>query len=67
MKVLFKSKDGGLDSNVTGYWLVESKKLFSIVLLCFDRGSREAYHNHAFNSISWILSGRLNERIKYSN
>ena len=67
MKVLFKSKDGGLDSNVTGYWLIESKKLFSIVLLCFDRGSREAYHNHAFNAISWILSGRLNERIKYSN
>ena len=66
MKILFKSKDGGLESNVTGYWLVESKKLFSIVLLCFDRGSREAYHNHAFNAISWVLSGRLNERIKYS-
>ena len=67
MKVLFKSKDERPDSNITGYWLIESKKLFSIVLLCFDRGSREAYHNHAFNAISWVLSGRLNERIRYGD
>lgn len=34
MKILFKSKelvkskDGGSDSNVTGYWLIESKTFF---------------------------------------
>ena len=64
MKLFFKSKDGGKDSNVTGWWLIESKKLFSIVLLCFDKGSREAYHNHAFNSWSWILWGKLLEHVK---
>ena len=64
MKFFFKSKDGGPDSNVVGYWLVESKKLFSIVLLCFNKGSREAFHSHAFNAISWVISGRLDECIK---
>lgn len=63
MKYLFKSKDGGSESNVTGYWLIESKSLFSVVLLRFDEGSREAYHNHAFTSISWVLSGMLHERV----
>jgi hypothetical protein len=58
MKLFFKSKDGGPDSSVTGYWLIESKKLFSIVLLKFDGRSREAYHTHAFNSISWVLKGQ---------
>ncbi len=61
MKLLFKSKDGGKESNVTGYWLLESKRFFSIVLLRFDKGSREAYHNHAFNAISWFIKGRLAE------
>lgn len=55
MKLFFKSKDGGPDSSVTGYWLIESKKFFSIVLLKFDGRSREAYHTHAFNAWSWIL------------
>lgn len=63
MKLLHKSKDGGPESNVTGYWLIESKKLFSIVLLRFDKGSREAYHNHAFNALSWIIKGKLLEHI----
>lgn len=57
---LFKvRKDGGPESKVTGYWLIEIKWLFSIVLLRFGKGSREAFHNHAFNSISWVLSGGL--------
>lgn len=55
MKLFFKSKDGGPDSSVTGYWLIESKRFFSIVLLKFDGRSREAYHTHAFNAWSWIL------------
>jgi hypothetical protein len=63
-KFFFKSKDGGPESNVTGYWLIESKRLFSIVLLRFDKGSREAFHNHAFNALSWILSGKLDEKVK---
>lgn len=61
MKLLFKSKDGGPLSRVTGYWLFESKRFGSIVLLCFDKGSREAFHTHAFNAISWIIKGRLKE------
>jgi hypothetical protein len=59
MRLFFKSKDGGPDSSVTGYWLIESKKLFSIVLLKFDGRSREAYHTHAFNAWSWILPSGL--------
>jgi len=62
MKFLSKAKDGGPESNVTGYWLFETKSLGSIVLLRFDEGSREAYHNHAFNSISWVLKGQLREQ-----
>jgi hypothetical protein len=64
MKFFFKSKDGGPDSNVTGYWLFESKRFGSIVLLRFDRGSREAFHNHAFNAVSWVLKGYLVEEVK---
>jgi hypothetical protein len=64
MKFIHKSKDGGSESNVTGYWLIEWKKCFSIVLLRFDKGSREAFHNHAFNAVSWILSGALLEEAR---
>jgi hypothetical protein len=61
MRFLFKRKDGGEKSTVTGWWLIEWKSLFSIVLLKFDEGSREAYHNHAFNGLTWWLSGEVNE------
>lgn len=63
MKILSYGKDGGKDSVVWGFWLIEIKPLFSITLLCFEDGSREAYHSHAFNSISWVIKGRLEERI----
>lgn len=53
-------KDGGPLSHVWGYYL-EIKRLFSIVLLRFEDGSREAFHSHAFNSISWVLHGELAE------
>lgn len=53
MKLLFKRKDGGQQSTVTGYWLIEWKNVFSIVLLKFEKGTREAYHTHAFNAFSW--------------
>lgn len=54
-------RDGGPESKVDGYWLIEAKSLFSIALLHFYDGSREAYHSHAFDSISWVLTGQLNE------
>lgn len=61
MKLFRKSYDGGADSGVTGYWLIESKSLFSIVLLRFAPGSREAFHSHAFNALTWWLKGRVEE------
>ena len=67
MKILYKGKDGGINSNVTGYWLIEIKSLFSIVLLRFDKGSREEFHNHAFSALSWVLKGRLKEELLLSN
>lgn len=63
MKFLSKSKDGGPESTVFAYWLFEIKFLFSIVLLRFDNGSRDAYHSHAFNCISWVMKGRLEEEV----
>lgn len=64
MKFLSKSKDGGNESNVTGYWLIEIKPLFTIALLKFEQGTRDAYHSHAFNCISWLLKGKLQENLK---
>lgn len=61
MKVFSYGKDGGPDSCVWGYWLIEIKSLFSVALLCFEDGSREEFHSHAFNSVSWVLSGWLDE------
>lgn len=61
MKLLNKAKDGGPDSNVTGYWLIEWKSGFSVVLLKFSKGSREAFHTHAFNALSWVIKGEMHE------
>jgi hypothetical protein len=59
--VLETSKDGGQESTVWAHWLFECKGFGSIVLLRFEDGSRDAYHSHAFNSLSWLLSGGLVE------
>lgn len=64
MKIFKKMKDGGDESSVTGYWLIECKGLFSIVLLKFDGPSREAFHTHAFHCLSWVLRGALTERMR---
>ena len=64
MKLLYFGKDGGPDSTVWGFWPVEAKGVFSVALLCFENGSREAFHTHAFNSISWVLKGGLLEHVK---
>lgn len=61
MKFFSKDKDGGPQSTVTGYWLLEIKWLFSIVLLKFEDGSRDEFHNHAFHSINFILKGSVIE------
>lgn len=62
MKLLEISKDGGPESHVWAYWLFEIKWLGSIVLLKFEDGSRDAFHSHAFNCISWVLGpGYLRE------
>jgi len=63
MKFFSKAKDGGPESTVTGYWLIEIKWLFSIVLLRFDPGSRSSYHSHAFNSISWLKGLLIEEHL----
>jgi len=61
MKLFSYAKDGGNNSNVDGFWLIEIKSLFSIVILKFNRGSREAFHSHAFNALTWWLKGRVTE------
>ncbi len=61
MKLFRKAADGGKDSGVTGFFLIECKSLFSIVLLRFNKGTREAYHTHAFNAVTLWLKGRVRE------
>ena len=63
MKIFYIGKDGGAESRVWGFWLLEEKSLCSIAFLLFKGNSREAYHNHAFNSISWVIKGRLTETL----
>jgi len=62
VKFLARRKDGGPESHVVGYWLVEIRSMFSIALLRFGPGGRRAYHSHAFDSISWVLAGHLREQ-----
>jgi hypothetical protein len=60
--MIFKKRyDGGPDSGVTGYWLIEIKWLFSIVLLKFNPNNRENFHSHAFNAITLWLKGEVVE------
>jgi hypothetical protein len=61
VKLLWNDKDGGPESRVW-CWGIESKGLGSVLLMRFAEGSREAYHTHAFNAISWVLRGCLQER-----
>lgn len=64
MKLFKFCKDGGPESTVSGLFFIEIKNLFSVALLVFENGSRDAYHSHAFNSASWLLKGQLQEHIK---
>ena len=56
------AKDGGSKSTVWGFYLIEIKPWFSIVFLCFEKGSREDYHSHAFNAYTWFLKGYVREK-----
>ena len=53
--------DGGKDSGVTAYFLIEWKPIISIAILHFKPGTREAYHTHAFNALTWWLKGKVTE------
>jgi hypothetical protein len=59
------SKDGGPESRVFMYG-IECKWAASALVLRFEDGSRDAFHSHAFNAISWVLnsSGALWEQIR---
>jgi hypothetical protein len=61
MKLFKLVKDGGAESTVWAYVACEFKRLFSVMLLRFDPGSRDAYHSHAFDCVSWVLKGQLVE------
>ncbi len=60
-RLFYKKFDGGQDSGVTGYFLIEWKPVFSIGILHFKKGSREAFHSHAFNAVTFWLKGRVTE------
>lgn len=64
MKLFKYGKDGGAESHVEGWWLIEWKSGFSIAVLKFSDGSRDAYHSHAFDAISWLLKGSLLEHTR---
>ncbi len=64
MRLLSKSHDGGPESNVTGYFLIEIKWLFSIVLLRFEGKSRANFHSHAFNAWTWLIYGIMVEQFQ---
>lgn len=61
-RFFYKKPDGGLNSGVTGYFLLEWKTVFSIGILHFRPGSREAYHSHAFNALTFWLRGKVTEQ-----
>ena len=62
MKLFSFGCDGGSTSGVTGFWIIELKNWFSIVLLKFNEGTRENYHSHAFNAWTWFLWGSVEEQ-----
>lgn len=61
MRFMEWADDGGKNSGVRGFFFIELKNLFSVVLLRFNPGSREAFHSHAFNAVTLWLKGRVYE------
>jgi hypothetical protein len=66
VKFLWGAKDGGVKSRVW-IWGIESKRFGSIGLVKFAHGSRDAFHSHAFNAVSWVLLGRLEEIVRHGD
>lgn len=64
-KFSFKTSDGGKTSGVNGYLFFEWKPFFSFGFLRFNKGSRDNYHSHAFNALTWWLKGEVLEE-KYN-
>lgn len=62
MKFLQWSKDGGPESNVEGFFIIEIKWLFSIAILRFNEGMREDFHSHDFNAVTLPISGDMEEQ-----
>ena len=61
MRFMQRAPDGGKKSGVTGFFIIEIKWLFSIVLLKFNTGSRECHHSHAFHALTFWLKGHVLE------
>jgi hypothetical protein len=61
MRLFQKTKDGGPNSPVDAYFLIEWKNVFSVAILKFNIGTRDAYHTHAFNAWTWFLKGNMVE------
>jgi len=61
MHICKKRKDGGKNSPVDAYFLIEWKSFFSIAILKFNKGGREEFHTHAFNALTWFIKGQLEE------
>lgn len=61
MKLLNWSPDGGSKSGVCGWFIIEIKKLFSVAVLHFKPGTRDAFHSHAFNAVTLWLKGTVEE------
>ena len=61
MRILQKTKDGGKESTVDAYFLIELKGWFSVALLKFNKGSRVNYHSHAFDALTWFIKGDMVE------
>lgn len=62
MKFFSWAKDGGPQSTVEAFFICEIKNFFSIAVLKFNPGTRPAFHSHAFNALTWFLSGALVEQ-----
>ena len=61
MRFMQWAPDGGKESGVLGFYIIEIKSLFTLVVLHFDEGTRESFHEHAFNAVTLWLKGRVCE------
>jgi len=62
VRFLEKTPDGGPQSNVDAFFLIEVKSLFTVALLRFNAvEAPERFHTHAFNALTWWLWGSAYE------